>query len=338
MNEYFVRARVILCRIMVFLLMLCCLSVQAADAKPKASDGQRAARQNQPAVEPVSPSVPEVWHPLVRRLAAQGQNKAALENLFAQLPGHITTSPMGTKILELYRSKFIRQPDGTPKPRPKYYKDTITEANARKCRAFIEKNAAFFAEAEEKYGVPSRVAVALLFVETRLGTNVGKRSALYSLASMALSVTPDMLGAWLGKLPEDYQSHLDWMREIMPKRADWAYKELAALTAYMIREGRKADDVPGSVYGALGMCQFMPSNIDVYGADGNADGKVNLFDAPDAVWSLSRYLNEHGWKPGITAEQQHAVLKTYNKSDTYAATILALAEVIAGGPVPSDAE
>ena len=318
-------------------IMLLSLSLIASDAVAKPKPPKENVQPQALAYTYISAPV---WKPLLDRLAAEGQDRAALDQLFTTLPAHMTPAPMGRKILELYRSKFMPpKPDGSaPKPRPKYYKGTVTQANAEKCKDFLEKHAVAFAAAEEKFSVPSRVAVALLFVETRLGANVGKESALYSLASMALSVSPDMLGPWLGKLPEDYQAHLSWMREIMPKRAEWAYTELRALTAHILRDKIDPRVMPGSIYGAIGMCQFMPSNVTAYGADGDNDGIVDLFNPADAIASLSRYLHEHGWKAGITREQQHAVLRTYNKSDTYAATILALSDVIAGDPVPADAE
>lgn len=319
-------------------VLILALALGMTAALPSLSCARKAAAKptRQEAAQPQEPT--SIWQPLITRLAAEGQDKAALKRLFATLPEHITPAPMGRKMLELYRSKFMPAKPDMQQPRPKYYKGTVTQANAEKCRAFLQQHETAFAEAEETFGVPRHVAVSLLFVETRLGANVGRVSALYTLASMALSTTPDMLGQWLGKLPEDYQTNLPWMREIAPKRAEWAYKELRALTAHMMRDQIAPESIPGSIYGAIGMCQFMPSNIALYGADGNHDGHVDLYTPADAIASLSRYLKEHGWKPGITREEQHAVLKTYNKSDTYAATILALSDVVLGGPVPPDAE
>ena len=86
--------------------------------------------------------------------------------------------------------------------------------------------------------------------------------------------------------------------------------------------------MPGSIYGAIGMCQFMPSNLPRYAADGDSDGIINIFEAPDAIASLSRYLKENGWKRDMTQQAQTKVLFRYNKSTTYANTILALARYI----------
>ena len=322
-------------------LCLYAAGLSAAEAgNTAASATAPAANADNVAPTAVSPSVPApVWQPLIKRLAAEGQNKTALNIMFAGLPDSISQSPMGRKVLELYRSKFVySKPDGSPaKPRPKYYPGTITEKHALLCRNFLKEYSTAFDQAEQKTGVPRNIACALLFVETRLGANVGKENALYTLASMALSTTPDNITTWLPKM-EGYEAHLDWMKELMPKRAEWAYTELRALTAHAIKQNIDPRIMPGSIYGALGMCQFMPSNIEPYGADGDNDGVIDLYTPADAIASLSNYLHKFGWKAGIDEAAQHAVLRKYNKSDTYANTILGLAAVIGGASVPDDAQ
>ena len=47
----------------------------------------------------------------------------------------------------------------------------------------------------------------------------------------------------------------------------------------------------GSFAGALGICQFMPSNIEKLGIDMDGDGKVDLTaSTADAVASAANYL------------------------------------------------
>lgn len=295
------------------------------------------------AVSAAAPAaVPAIWQPLVTRLAAEGISGQDVEAMFAALGEVGSQDPMGRKVRELYMKSFVYtppDPNAPKKPRLRLYKGVVTPENAALCKQFLQQHSAAFARAEQRYGVPPEIAVALLFVETRLGAYVGKERALYTLASMARSTTPETISEWLPNLP-GYEQHLDWMRELMPKRADWAYKELRALVVHVRQHGLEPSTVPGSIYGAVGLCQFMPSNLVPYGADGDDDGVIDLFTVSDAVESLSNYLSKHGWQKGISRDKQHTLLKTYNRIDIYANTIMALGDMVAGRtlPLPTDAK
>lgn len=343
----------------VLMAVLCGLSLcwagaaGAADAvMPEASDtgtgtGTGGLPFTEAATEPVAAAnaeergaVPAVWQPLLEQLAADGISGPLVEALFVDLGPLPTQDPMGRKMRELYTKTFLRKapdPNAPKMPRPRLYKNVVTEANAQRCREFLALHAASFAQAEAHYGVPQEIAVALLFVETRLGTSLGKDNALYTLASMATSTTPSSIPDWLPQLP-GYESRLDWLQELMPKRADWAYKEMRALVVHVLAQGVEPTLLPGSIYGAVGICQFMPSNLVPYGADGDGDGVIDLFTVPDAVESLSNYLAKHGWKKNMTRAAQHAILKKYNRVDIYANTIMALGDKISGRnlPLPTD--
>lgn len=277
-------------------------------------------------------AVAPAWRPLAERLAADGLAGPRVDALLSTLAATPSQSPMGRKMRELYMRRFFPKPP-SGKPAPLYYKGVVTEKNARLCREFIAANPQAFALAEARYGVPPAIAVSLLFVETRLGKVLADvpENAFYTLASMAVSRRPQDISDWLPRLP-GYERHLDWFAETMPKRADWAYKEVRALTAHLLHDNADPRALPSSIYGAVGLCQFMPSNIAVYGADGDGDGKVDLFGVPDAVASLSNYLAKHGWKPGISRARQHTLLMAYNHSRTYANTILALSDLVVQPP------
>lgn len=282
-----------------------------------------------------SGTIPSAWLPLYQRLRADGLDGPDLPVFFASM-GTPTQDPMGRKIKELYTKAFAPKPKPTPpsgkptppsRPKPLVYPGVITPGNVEKCRAFLEANKPAFDYAERTFGVPRQIAVSLLFVETRLGTFLGKEKAFYTLASMASSRQPEAIPTYVAQLPgsaaPDRQS---WIRQRMEQRSDWAYKELVALLKNIRSSGEDALSMPGSVYGAIGLCQFMPTNISHYGADGSGDGVVNLFTVPDAVASLSNYLAQHGWNKAATRAQKQKVIKTYNRIDIYANTILGLAE------------
>ena len=272
------------------------------------------------------------WVPLFRRLTADGYGGEDLSRLFTQMQAP-SPLPMGRKITELYKNAFTPKPKPSQKPvkptprptTPPVYSGVITAENIQKCQSFLAANKAAFDYAEQRFGVPREVAVSLMFVETRLGAFFGKEKAFYTLASMAASRSPNDIPNTIAALP-DANSRLDWIQSRMEKRSDWAYKELVALLENIRASHADPLSIPGSIYGAIGYCQFMPSNLVPYGADGSGDGVVDLFTVPDAAASLSNYLKKHGWKTNSNRAAQHKVIKTYNHSNIYANTILALAQ------------
>ena len=277
-------------------------------------------------------AIPAVWQPLAARLAKDGLSGPVVNRLLASFGPVPTQDPMGRKIRELYNRQFY--PSSRKSASYPYYKGVVTKENAELCRQYIVAHKAAFAAAEARYGVSPAIACALLFVETRLGKVLGDvpENALYTLASMAVSTKPEDIESWLPKL-KGYQKHLAWLDETMRKRADWAYNETKALLRHVIEHRIPLSNLPGSIYGAVGLCQFMPSNIPVYGADGNGDGVIDLFVPADAIASLANYLARHGWKKGLGETGKHKVLMTYNHSVVYANTILALSQLIEGKPV-----
>ncbi|MDR3045139.1 MAG: lytic murein transglycosylase [Desulfovibrio sp.] len=275
------------------------------------------------------------WSPLRGRLAADGVSGGRIDALFVQLGDAVSPDPMGRKVKELYTTKFLRPepqptpPGQKPKPaRPPMYPGVVTDENAAKCRAFLTENARWFSLAESRFGVPREVAVSLLFVETRLGTALGKGNAFRNLAAMAAADNPDMVPGYIAALP-GADGNLDWISLRMRQKSDWAYQELKALIRHADGLGQDPLAMPGSIYGAVGICQFMPTNIPAYGVDGDGDGRVDLYTVGDAVFSLSNYLDRHGWQPGMRRDARYNVLKRYNNSAAYANTILALADKVA---------
>jgi hypothetical protein len=63
---------------------------------------------------------------------------------------------------------------------------------------------------------------------------------------------------------------------------------------YTEKEAMDPTTIKGSYAGAMGISQFMPSNIAPYGKDGNADGRIDLFVHADAICQCRR-LPETLW-------------------------------------------
>ncbi|MGD9210720.1 MAG: lytic murein transglycosylase [Desulfobacteraceae bacterium] len=197
-----------------------------------------------------------------------------------------------------------------------------------KARSYMSNHAQALDSARRKFGVDGEVITAIMLVETKLGTYVGKNSILSTLSTMSVLKDSGPREIVWKALPESRR----YARNVYDKKADgksnWAYKELKAFLTYT--QKHKVDPVStvGSYAGALGIAQFMPSNILVYGADGNGDGKIDLFQHADAIFSIAKYLKHYGWRPGISSTDAAKVVYHYNHSKYYVNTILKIATLL----------
>jgi membrane-bound lytic murein transglycosylase B len=195
-----------------------------------------------------------------------------------------------------------------------------------KAKKYMHQHRQELNRVEKAYGVDSRVITAILLVETGLGNNVGKRSALNSLSTLASLMYPEVRRTFYRDIPADKRPSQKKFEKTAKRRSKWAYAELKAFLTYAYQEGFDPAQIPGSFAGAMGYPQFMPSNILAYGKDGNDDGSIDLLTHPDSMASIANFLKRHGWKPGISRKKQEKVIYHYNHSDYYVKTILKIAE------------
>lgn len=278
------------------------------------------------------------WDGLYKRLLKDGFSRKELDKYFVQLENEFSQAPMGNKVKELYTASFVpkKKPAKDKEEKPKtnelgipypWFDGYVTEANAIKCLHFLKDNEKYFALAEKRYKVPREVVSALIYVETWHGKYLGKFNPLPMLASMSVSTDLDMLPKYTEKLNLT-EAQKEYLQEKIKVKADWAYDELKALLRYAIKNKIEINTVPSSIYGAIGYGQFMPSNIPLYGIDGNKDGRIDLFDPADAIMSVAKFLHVQGWKKkNMSYEKEAKVIKRYNHSTAYANTILALAKL-----------
>ncbi len=276
----------------------------------------------------LSQAVPQaVWEPLVQRLLADGFDTARTRALFARPELRFDPQVMARKMSALLEVKLA--PEKPKAEAPELYWSYLNPLLIMQAQSFLAEQRPALREARARHGVPEEVLTALLLVETKLGRNLGGKSALTTLASMALAGDFALISPYIdqnGLAPETAQ----WLVWRTAQKAAWAYKELKALLIYAKAAGFDPLTIPGSVYGAIGICQFMPTNAVRFGADLDGDGRVDLFSVADAVLSTARFLRANGWREGLTREQQLRVLYRYNQSHTYTRTILAVAERLSG--------
>jgi membrane-bound lytic murein transglycosylase B len=213
------------------------------------------------------------------------------------------------------------------------YKQFLEPAAMAKARQFMHGYNTILSRAEKAYGVDKYVIVAILSVETRFGNYTGFTPTLDILSTFALMERKSYRDVvW------DYMSDRDrrrWGRqafdERLLKRSDWAYKELCALLTWA--EGRPSEvtTFKGSIMGAIGWPQFLPSSLVQHGVDGDGDGRVDLFEPTDAIFSVAKYLTAHGWLDANNRSAKEKVIYAYNHSQPYVDTILEIADRLRRG-------
>jgi membrane-bound lytic murein transglycosylase B len=210
------------------------------------------------------------------------------------------------------------------------YDQFASDWSIRKAKTFMQTHEADLRRAEKAYGVESRVITAILLVETGLGTSVGKWSALNTLSTMASLQEPQTRERFWKLIPKSKRISRKKFEKKADRRAGWAYRELKAFLTYAYQQGLDPAKVPGSIAGAIGYAQFMPSNILAYGKDGNNDGNVDLLNLADSMASIAYYLKRHGWRPQISRKKAEKVIYHYNHSKYYVNIILKIADLLKG--------
>lgn len=279
------------------------------------------------------------WDPLIARLTADGHDAWELQRLFASLESAPLPEFMGQKAVELYgrygKASLTLSGEDRGKFAPPDYTRIAGGMSVAVGRKTIAANAKFFERLYQQYGVPAPFIVAVLMVETGLGAETGKQSALLALGSMASTGSlNDVLHIISG-----IEKNQDALQDLIKARSDRAYDELKALIKYADISGKNAAAIPGSVYGAIGICQFMPSNISRFGVSTSGKRSVpDLFVLSDAAASVAQYLSAHGWRKATTPSAQIAVLRSYNHSDVYASTVYGVASALMSPSTHASAE
>ena len=211
------------------------------------------------------------------------------------------------------------------------YKQFTRVGNISSAEKYMATHREALDAAQQAYGVDKEVITAIILVETKLGTFTGKRSVMNTLSTLSAMADDAQRQEIWDNLPDNDRR---MSREKFEKKADrkssWAYRELKAFLTYTENQGMDPTTIKGSYAGAMGISQFMPSNIAPYAKDGNADGKIDLFVHADAIFSIASYLKHYGWKPGISREKAYKVVYHYNHSKYYVNTILDVADKLKG--------
>jgi len=146
----------------------------------------------------------------------------------------------------------------------------LKNARAQTGVKFWNENQAILEQAEEIYGVPPEIIVAIIGVETYYGRITGKHPVFDSLVTLGFGY---------------------------PKRAKFFMSELEHYLLMCREEGFDPSELKGSYAGAMGVGQFISSSYRRYSVDQNEDGKRDLWNSKeDIIGSVANYFKVHGWK------------------------------------------
>lgn len=255
------------------------LSLAAASATPQQGGAKKtasAAKRAQPVKKPAAPfdyegeyvnfaAWKEVNAFLDEMVARHGFDRAALNALMLQVR-YVDTAVQLVK----------PAPPGKPKNWQAYRDRFIEPVRVNAGVQFWNDNAAALARAEATYGVPAEIIVAIIGVETVYGRNTGRFRVIDALTTLAFSYPESPNRA----------ARLAFFRD-----------ELESTLLYARDNGIDPLSLLGSYAGAVGLPQFMPSNIIKYAVDFDGDGHVDLRNSSgDAIGSVAHFLVMHGWQ------------------------------------------
>jgi membrane-bound lytic murein transglycosylase B len=258
--------------------------------------------------------VPPAFEKLVNRLYKDGMDKQYLRDIF--------TRPELELMPETVAKSLVR------KEARLNYAQFLEKYAVNKSISYLKTHERSLKKIEGYFGVSAPVVVAILSVETACGTYLGRFNAVNILVTQALSLDPEIYRQIYDQIPPEekqYLSHQN-IKKNLRKKSTTAYRELKALLTYTRRHKIDPLSIKGSSEGAIGIPQFLPSNIKRYGYDGNGDGKIDLFQHEDAIASVASFLKTYRWSEDRSYQKKKSIIHRYNPSNYYASTVLTLAE------------
>ena len=170
-------------------------------------------------------------------------------------------------------------PSGTSKNWAAYRDRFVEPVRVRAGLAFWRANEKWLALAEDRFGVPADVVLGIIGIESLFGQQTGNFRVVDALATLAFD------------FPTGRKDRAPFFRD-----------ELEAFLRMCHRSGLEPLEVRGSYAGAIGMPQFLPSSVNKYALDLDADGQIDLQgSAADVIGSVAHYLAEFGWQRGMSA-------------------------------------
>jgi membrane-bound lytic murein transglycosylase B len=154
----------------------------------------------------------------------------------------------------------------------KYRAIFMTDARIDAGVEFWRANDKILAAVERRYGVPAKIIVGIIGVETFYGKRTGQYRVIDALSTLGFGY---------------------------PKRSEFFLRELESFLLLCREEHLDPLKPLGSYAGAMGLPQFMPSSFRAFAADYQGDKRRDIWNNPaDAAASIANYFSKHHWHRG----------------------------------------
>jgi membrane-bound lytic murein transglycosylase B len=160
-----------------------------------------------------------------------------------------------------------------------YTEIVVSSERVTKGRALLKENRALIDRFAVPAGIPASIVTALWGIESHYGTRLGDFEVIPALSTLA------------------YNNF----------RAQFFRGQLIAALRIVSQRHIGLHQMKGSWAGAMGQCQFIPTSFLAYAADGDGDGRKDIWtNKADVFASIVNYLNRVGWRPGLPWGQEVA--------------------------------
>ncbi len=153
-----------------------------------------------------------------------------------------------------------------------YLQVVVSPERVARGRVLLQENRALVSRFAQPAGIPDSTVVALWGIESNYGTQLGDFEVVPALATLA------------------YNNF----------RAKFFREQLIAALRILSQGHIALHAMKGSWAGAMGQCQFIPTSFLAYAADGDGDGRMDIWtNKTDVFASIVNYLQRVGWRPGV---------------------------------------
>ncbi|MGD8118794.1 lytic murein transglycosylase [Vibrio sp. TRT 29B02] len=213
----------------------------------------------------------------VEGLKVEARQNGISEAVIEQAFDNVTHKPRAVKADKNQPEKKLTLDEYIPRAVPDW--------KVKQAKELYKEHYAELSRIGEEYGVQPRFIVALWGVESNFGRFTGNYPVIDALSTMAYD----------------------------GRREDFFRKETMAALQILEQGHIAVEDFKGSWAGAMGQCQFMPSSFLSFAADGNGDGKKDIWNTEaDVFASAANYLSQSGWNDTYTWGRQVKLPKGFD--------------------------